>query len=80
MVLSAKRSPLPDNFTPPIYKMNNNNLELTTDTQDLGVTIDSTLTWNKHIYKIVQKAHARTWLCMRALCFHAYQKAKNYVT
>ena len=45
--------------------------------QDLGVTVDTTLTWQKHIYKTVRKAHARAWLCMRALGFHAYQKSKK---
>ena len=33
-------------------------------------------------YKTIRKAHARSWLCMRALGFHAYQKAKKtcYIT
>ena len=45
--------------------------------QDLGITVDNRLTWAQLIYKTVRKAHARSWLCMRALGFHAYIKAKK---
>ena len=57
--------------------MNGIKIVQTCDVQDLGITVDDTLTWRLHINKMVKKAHSRAWLCMRALGFHAYIKAKR---
>ena len=79
MVLSAVRShnKINDDLNLPHYTMNNKRLVLTTEIQDLGIKIDSKLTWANHINAMVRKAHSRSWLCMRALGFHAFQKAKR---
>ena len=82
MVLSAKRSHSVDNMDPPTYTMADKLLHTTKDIQDLGVTVDDGLTWTNHIYKMVRKAHSRSWLCMRAIGFHACYRAKKscYIT
>ena len=71
-----------DNIVYPHYTMDGLELEHTDDMQDLGVMVDNKLTWINHIYKTIRKSHARAWLCMRALGFHAYRKAKKacYIT
>ena len=82
VVLCTKRSHTIDHLKPQSYTVDNAQLNLVTDVHDLGVTVDNKLTWSEHIYAIVRKAHSRSWLCMRALGFHAYQKAQKtfYIT
>ena len=79
MVLSAKRTQnqLNDRLDPPDYTMNNDQLKLVNEIQDLGISVDKKLNWISHINAIVRKAHSRSWLCMRALGFHAFQRAKR---
>ena len=57
--------------------MNNIQLKITNNIKDLGITVDDMLTWKEHIYSMVHKAHARSWLCMRAIGFHAPIRAKK---
>ena len=79
MVLSIKRSHNRANLdlNDPHYLMNKIELKTTDDIQDLGITVNNKFTWSNHINTMTRKAHARTWLCMRALGFHAYYKAKR---
>ena len=77
MVLTAKISHTIDRFNPPNYTMNSVLLQKTQDIPDLGVTVYDTLTWSLHIYKMVNKSHSWSWLCMRALGFHARVLAKK---
>ena len=82
LTISKGTNQLNDNLNPPTYSMNNTQLELTTEMADLGITVDDKLTWSTHINAMVRKAHARSWLCMRALGFHVYLQAKRtcYIT
>ena len=81
-VLSIRKALTIDQLDSPNYQLNNIKLESTTTIQDLGITIDNQLSWSNHIYTTIRKAHSRSWLCMRALGFHAHQRAKKttYIT
>ena len=81
-VIIIKKTHMTDNLVYPHYTMDGLELEHTDDMQDLGVMVDNKLTWINHIYKTIRKSHARAWLCMRPLGFHAYRKAKKacYIT
>ena len=76
MVLSIKRPQTVDNFELADYFMNGTKLEVETNIKDLGVTVDNNFSWTTHINSMVRKAHARSWLCMRAIGFHAPRKVK----
>ena len=49
VVLTARRSQTVDHLNPPNYTLNDAPLHSSTEMQDLGVTVDSRLTWSKHM-------------------------------
>ena len=58
------------------YKMNDVPLKRVTELVDLGIIIDSTLSWSPHIHKIVNKANKVCGLIKRTLGWHAPQQTK----
>lgn len=58
-ILSIRKS-LPKNLlVAPNYSMNNNQLNFTDSMVDLGVTVDSKLTWQTHTNLVVGKAKSK---------------------
>ena len=53
------------------YSMHTSTIERVDCMKDLGVVIDSNLSWNKHIQGTVSKANRVFWLLKRALGFNA---------
>ena len=82
MVLSINRQHTRNNIDLFDYTMNGTKLKSEENVKDLGVIIDKNFSWATHIYTMVRKAHSRSWLCMRAIGFHAPRKAKlaSYLT
>ena len=58
------------------YKMNDVPLKRVTELVDLGINVDSTLSWSPHIHKIVNKANKVYGLIKRTLGWHAPQQTK----
>jgi hypothetical protein len=59
------------------YKMEGNNIEKCTSTNDLGIEVSDNLKWTGHIDKIVKKASQRLGLIIRTLGYDAPLQAKK---
>jgi len=60
------------NYTFQAYKINDYTLPLSDTVHDLGVRVDSNLKFDKHIFAITHKAHARAHLILR--CFSSHDR------
>ena len=58
------------------YTVANQPLPRVEQMNDLGVIVSSNLRWSHHIETVTRKAEMKLWMVIRALGFHAPQKAK----
>ena len=58
------------------YKMKDVPLKRVTELVDLGINVDSALSWSPHIHKILKKANKVCGLIKRTLGWHAPQQTK----
>ena len=68
-VLKCHVITITNNISPVLfcYKMNDVPLKRVTELVDLGINVDSTLSWSPHIHKIVNKANKVCGLIKRTL-------------
>ena len=59
------------------YTLHNATLEIVDNIRDLGIILDSTLSWNKHVHNIATKANRLSWLIKRTLGYQASEAAKR---
>ena len=73
-VLTVTRRKYPVNFH---YNLNGQILEKVTNIRDLGVIVDSDLSWTKHVTSIVAKANQISYLVKRSVGYNAPVNVKK---